>query len=283
MTGPGSVALDFRRVAERTVLARAFARSPARLLTPRNHGSAAWVFLASLGGGLLDADCIDVRMDVGAGASALLGTQASTQVYRSPRGASQKLAAQVGAGALLALVPDPVVCFRAARYQQDLRVDLGADSSFFLLDGYTAGRSASGERWQFDAYASRTVVVRGAARLFVDATRLDPEAGPLAARMGEFDAVLSLFAVGPRLGAVRAAMAASAASAASAAPSGEARRPRSATPPSAAPVMSASPVGDDAAILRVAARRFEDASRALRPSFAALADVLGDDPFARKW
>ena len=280
MTGPGSVALDFRRVAGRTVIARAFARSPARLLTPRNHGTAAWVFLASLGGGLLDADCIDVRMDVGAGASALLGTQASTKVYRSSRGASQRLEAQLGAGALLALVPDPVVCFRAARYEQDLRVDLGPDSSLFLLDGYTAGRSASGERWQFDAYASRTVVLRDAARLFVDATRLDPEAGSLPARMGGFDAVLTLFAAGPRLGAVRAAMVASAASAA---PSGERPRSPAAAPREGAPVMAASPVGEDAMIFRVAARRFEDASRALRPSFAALADVLGDDPFARKW
>jgi urease accessory protein len=276
---PGTVALDFREVAGRTVLARAFARSPARLLTPRNHGGAAWVYLASLGGGLLDADCIDVRMDVGAGASALLGTQASTKVYRSARGASQRLDARVGTGALLALVPDPVVCFRAARYEQHVRVELCADSSFLMLDGYTAGRSGSGERWQFDAYASRTVVVRGAARLFVDATRLDPEAGPLPSRMGEFDAILSLFAAGPRLATVRAAMVASAASVAS----GAGRRSASGATRSAAPLMAASPVGEDAVVLRVAARRFEDASRALRPSFAALAQVLGDDPFARKW
>ena len=275
MTGaaPGSVALDFRRVAGRTVLARAFARSPARLLTPRNHGGAAWVFLASLGGGLLDADCVDVQMDVGAGASAFVGTQASTKVYRSPRGAAQKLDARVGAGALLALVPDPVVCFRSARYRQDLRVDLGSDSSFLMLEGYTAGRSASGERWQFDAYASRTVVVRDASRLFVDAIRLDPEAGPLAARMGEFDAVLSLFAAGPRLEGVRAAMFALAASAASASRVGA----------GGTPLIAASPIAGDAVVLRVAARRFEDASRALRPSFTALAEVLGDDPFARKW
>lgn len=267
---PGSVALDFRRASGRTVLARAFARSPARLLTPRNHGAAAWVFLASLGGGLLGADCIDVQLDVGADASALLGTQASTKVYRSSLGASQKIDARVGPGALLALVPDPVVCFRAARYRQDMRVELGADSSFVMLDGYTAGRSASGERWQFDAYAARTVVARGTARLFVDATRLDREAGALPGRMGEFDAVLSLFATGPRLRSVRAAMLASSSRMGAAA----ARN---------TPLMAASPVGDDGAVLRVAARRFEDASHALRPCFAALAEVLGDDPFARKW
>jgi hypothetical protein len=33
----------------------------------------------------------------------------------------------------------------------------------------------------------------------------------------------------------------------------------------------------------VGAESFECASRKLRSSFAALAEVLGDDPFARKW
>ncbi len=150
---PGFVALDFQRSGARTVLARALAKSPARILAPRNHGRAAWVFLASLGGGLLDADCLDVRLNVGASASALLGTQASTKIYRSPRGCSQRLEADVGPGALLALVPDPVVCFRGARYAQDVRVTLCPDSSLLLLDGYTSGGSARGERWEFNAYA----------------------------------------------------------------------------------------------------------------------------------
>ena len=48
-------------------------------------------------------------------------------------------------------------------------------------------------------------------------------------------------------------------------------------------IAAASPLGDDGCIVRVAAERFESASRALRSSFVALARTLGDDPFARKW
>ena len=94
-------------LSDRTVVATAFAASPLRLLTPGNHGDAAWVFLASLGGGLLDGDRIDIDVDVGEGASALLGTQASTKVYRSAGsatgslGSSQRLSARVAAGARL--------------------------------------------------------------------------------------------------------------------------------------------------------------------------------------
>jgi hypothetical protein len=57
--------------------------------------------------------------------------------------------------------------------------------------------------------------------------------------------------------------------------SGAATRPQA--------VVAVSPLDADATIVRIAAECFEDATRALRPSFAALADTLGDDPFARKW
>ncbi len=268
---PGIARLAFRRRAAggKTAIATAFAASPLRLLTPGNHGDAAWVFLASLGGGLVDGDRIDVDVDVGEGASALLGTQASTKVYRSPAGGpgcSQRLSARVASGATLTIVPDPIVCFAEARYEQAVDIDLAPSASLWLVDGYSCGRSARGERWAFSRYASRTTITRGGARSIVDATRLDPGHGPLAERMGRFDIVLSLLVVGPRFAAAREAMLASQA---------EARGD--------SVLMAASPLGADACILRVAAERFESASRALRSSFAALTGVLGDDPFARKW
>jgi urease accessory protein len=306
----GTARLEFRRRASggKTVLGTAFAASPLRLLTPANHGDAAWVFLASLGGGLLDGDRIDLDVEVGDGASALLGTQASTKVYRSPpggAGSSQRLSARVGAGALLAFVPDPVVCFADARYEQTLEISLAPSASLWLADGYSCGRSARGERWAFSRYASRTTVFRGGARSIVDATRLEAgvgpglgrldrqdagelegsgrsprpqqtpriEPGPLAGRMGRFDVVLSLLVVGPRFAHAREAILAAWSRGSGADSSSSA----------ASVLVAASPLGDDACILRMAADRFESASRALRSSFALLASVIGDDPFARKW
>jgi urease accessory protein len=285
-TVPGFARLGFRPAAGgKTVVATAFAASPLRLLTPGNHGDAAWVFLSSLGGGLVDGDRVDIDVDVGEGASALLGTQASTKVYRSPAGgsgSSQRLVARVAAGAVLTVVPDPVVCFADARYEQVIDIALAPSASLWLVDGYSCGRSARGERWAFSRYASRTTIVRAipdvggaggerevhGAPSIVDATRLDPLHGPLAARMGRFDVVLSLLVVGPRFAGAREAMLASSFSSASS---------------SDAVLVSASPIGEDACILRVAAERFESASRVLRSSFALLARVLGDDPSARKW
>jgi urease accessory protein len=255
------------RVGSTTVVARAFATSPLRLLLPNNHGHAAWVYLATLGGGLVGGDGIDLRVDVAPGAALLLGTQASTKVYGSTRGCSQRITVDARDESLVALVPDPVVSFAGAQYAQETRVALGNDASLFLLDGFTSGRKARGERWRFDRIASRTTIERDARTLLVDATRLDPRHGSLSDRMGRFDVLLTLIAIGPRFRATCEAMLADRAVASS--------RDRV--------VVAASAVGSDGAILRVGAERFEDASLVLRPSFSQLTEALGDDPFARKW
>ena len=266
-TTPGHCALAFDLSGSVTVLSTAFAASPVRVLTPRNHGSFAWVFLANFGGGLVDGDRIAVEVDVGEGASALLGTQASTKVYRSARGCSQDLRARVADRGALAILPDPVVCFAGARYSQKIDIALAPGGSLVLLDGYTCGRSARGERWQFTRYASRTRVTRGGLCAALDTTRLDAEAGPIAERMGRFDVLLTLLAIGPRVAQLRESLLALATGPAAGAPA----------------IAAASPIGNEGAILRVTAERVQGAMHLLRPSLAALAELFGDDPFARKW
>jgi urease accessory protein len=266
-------------VDSRTVLARAFAASPLRALTPRNHGDGAWVYLTTFGGGMVDGDRIDVDLLAGPGSTALLGTQSATKVYRSRAcacagpcacgGCSFVLRARVEPGAALAVVPDPVVCFAGARYAQRIDVSLAAGASVLLLDGYSCGRAARGERWRFERFDARSTIERCGARVLVDATRLDAAHGDITARMDPFDVVLSLVVVGPRFAPVRDAML-----------TGERTTDGGG---SGDAITAASPVGDDGAIVRVAASRFERASRALRGCFDALARILGDDPFARKW
>jgi urease accessory protein len=262
----GHASLAFKRSGAKTVLSTALATSPLRLLTPKNHGDAAWVFLASFGGGLVDGDALDVRIDAGEDTSAFISTQASTKVYRSPSGCSQLLAARVADGAALAVVPDPVVCFAGAKYVQSIDIDLAPTASLLLFDGYTCGRAARGERWRFARYASRTTVSRSGRAVLIDAARLDSAYGPIADRMGRFNVLLSLLAVGPRFASVRDAILAD--------------KPHSGRD---ATIAASSPIGTDGAILRVAADRSESASRVFRSSFVALAQVLGDDPLARKW
>ena len=95
------------------VVREAYAESPLRLLTPRNHGSSAWAYTSTLGGGFVDGDRVRLRIAVGEGARAFVSTQGPTRIYRSPRGCESETAA-VKPGK-----PDESLLIKAIRYTDE--------------------------------------------------------------------------------------------------------------------------------------------------------------------
>jgi urease accessory protein len=266
MQAGGSI--RFERSGGRTVVARALARSPLRLLTPRVHGAAAWAYTSSFGGGLVDGDAIRLEIDARPGALGLVTTQASTKVYRSPGGCTQTTSATVADGGALALLPDPVACFAGARYAQSTEVALEQGAALVLVDAFTAGRTAYGERWDLSRYESRIRIERGGDVLLRDAVLLDPAHGRLADRMGRFDAFATLVVVGRRFAEASAAITASLASS----PVG--RRLDL--------VEVASRLGDDGVVVRIAATSVEAAMLRVRHHAAFVAGPFVGDPWSRK-
>lgn len=262
--------LEVRRAGSTSVVTRAFATSPLRWLMPRNHGHAAWVFSSTFGGGLVDGDAVDVRVDVGDGAALLISTQASTKVYRSPvSGVRSHLRARVADGGCLVLVPDPLVPFANARSAQRLEFDLAPEATLVLVDWLSSGRRARGERWQFDEVSS-VVRIHQAGRLIChDAVALSAADGPLTDRLGRFDVLATVALVGPR-----AAEAAGRAVAASAAAPPERRGEL---------LTVAAVIGDRGAHVRVAGTSVEQVGRTIRDVLGFVPPLLGDDPWARKW
>ncbi len=265
--GQGVIACEL--VGGRSIVAAARARAPLKLITPRNGGHAAWVTMATFGGGLVDGDAIRIDADVRPGASLLLGTQASTKIYRCPTATSrQDLVARVAPEGLLVVLPDHVACFAGARYEQRISVDLARAASLVLLDAFTCGRSARGERWQFLRFASRLAVNGAHGPLVREAVVLDATEGELAVRFGRFDAFATIVLLGPRV--------TSTASMIPLAPTWPPRR-------RAGLVEAVSPVAEGGAIVRVAGASIEEVLAAARARLGGLAALLGDDPLARKW
>jgi urease accessory protein len=286
VTVPPAADAELRPAARRGVVAvaagprgsavtRAYAESPLKWLTPANRGNAAWIFAASYGGGLVGGDCLTLDVDVGAGAAALLSTQASTKIYGSALGASTRLAARVGDGALLVSLPDPVVCFAGSTYRQMQTFDLDPSGGLVALDWMASGRRGSGERWAFDGYASTTRLSVGGRLALHDAVRLDRADGDLAARAGRFDVLALLVVAGDRL----AADAACTLAAVSAMP---VDRRRAAVVVSAGPLpgLGSAPPG---CVVRFAGVHVEEVRGVLRGMLDFVPGLLGDDPWARKW
>ncbi len=156
---------------------------------------------------MVAGDEIDLRVQIGPRAIGVLGTQASTKVYRnvSQSPCRQTLTASVADGGLLVLVPDPLTCFAQARYEQSQSIRLRGSGSLVLVDWLTSGRRARGECWAFSRYRSRLEIHRNDELLLADALLLDPADGPLDSpfRLGRFHCLAMLVLIGEQLALAR--------------------------------------------------------------------------------
>jgi urease accessory protein len=265
----GTAHLKFAHSGTETVLVRAFATSPAKLIATKARGTTCWVYAATFGGGLVGGDAIQLTAEVAPQARALLTTQASTKVYRSLRPSRQTITANVDAGGLLAVVPDPVVCFAGADFTQRQRYDLNADASLVVVDWMTSGRHAAGERWAFAKYESCLDIRHNARPVLFDTIVLEHELDSIAERMGRFESFLTAVFTGPLVSAAVDEILA-----------------RTSAQPIAGReglVISAARLRDGGLLLRAASTSVEQLGRALRELLSFLPPLVGDDLWSRKW
>jgi urease accessory protein len=264
----GSGSLSVARVAGESAAIGCRSTTPLRLLVPRPRGRTVWAVAASHGGGLVGGDHVALELDVGEQAQACLTTQAETKVYRSPGAPGrQTTRARVAAGGLLALLPEPVSAYAGAAYTQSQRLELAAGASLVLLDAFTAGRTARGERWAARALRTRNEVAVEGRLVLADAVHLvDGEGPPVAVRMARFDLLATLVLLGPLVGPAAAAILADLAG----------------RPAGSGPVLVAASPLADGLHLRLAATDVEGGMAALRSTLAFLPALLGEDPLSRR-
>jgi urease accessory protein len=242
--------------------------TPLRLLLPRARGRTVWAVAASHGGGLVGGDHVALDLGVGEDAQACLTTQAETKVYRSADAPGrQSTRARVARGGLLAVLPEPVSAYAGSAYEQAQRFELAAGGSLVLLDTFTAGRSARGERWAFRSLRTANEVALDGRLVLADALRLaEGEGPPVATRMAGFDLLATVVLLGPRLVEPAAALLAELA----------------ARPAERAPVIAAASPLADGLFMRLAAVDVESGLAALRATLAFLPGLLGEDPLSRR-
>jgi urease accessory protein len=260
---PGRGKLELARVAGRTVVTAASATSPLKLLTPKRNAETACVFTSTYGGGLLGGDCITLDVVGGKQTQCVLTTQSSTKIYRTTGPTSrQTLHASVDDDAVLIIAPDPLVCFAHSKYEQNQSFDLSPEAALVLIDSFTSGRRARGERWAVQHYRSRCEVNVNGSCVFRDHLILDPSDGAIetAMRMGSIDCFATLLLIGPALSAVVSDLLA------------ERRGPL---------LFSVSPVAGGA-VVRIAGDQTESIMAWIREKLRGVWDLVGHDPWSRK-
>lgn len=264
----GQGLLEVEIVFGQSTVTSVYSTSPMKILTPVSRGKSVHACTTSFGGGLVAGDQTRLWLSIGAGAGCYLGTQSSTKIYCNPAQlqCSHVTTAHLGAGALLVFAPDPVQPYAGSRFTQRQEFRLEAGAGLVLLDWFTSGRAARGERWIFDRFESRNDVYVDGESVFVDSILLGtPEDR---GHMGRFNCVAMLALMGSGMkGAVDGLLA------------GMAGRPVNRR---GALVSSVSPCRGGA-LLRVAGQSVELVRQELLPHLAFVAELLGDDPWARKW
>jgi urease accessory protein len=142
-------------------------------------------------GGLVGGDVLKLRADLEPGSRALITTVAAQKVYGSvrrsrshPEGrwAEQHLQLQLAAGCDLEWLPQELVLYADALYQQHQEVELAEGASFLAMDVVRLGRTAAGEdlgagRWRSSLSIRRREEADAAARWeLVDRLELGGEA-----------------------------------------------------------------------------------------------------------
>tara|TARA_B100001123_G_scaffold433005_1_gene556920 strand:- start:6622 stop:7488 length:867 start_codon:yes stop_codon:yes gene_type:complete len=252
-----------------SVVRSAYATSPLRLLTPKNHGHAAWIYTSSYGGGLVDGDIVAIQATVGAHAAAFLSTQSATKVYRSPHGTEVELQANVEDGGVLVSMPDAVVCFAGARYRQTQRVSLASGAGLILVDWMTSGRRESGERWAFNEYLSHTSIHLDGQLKVYDSLALRASDGKLATRLKPYDVLAVVVVIGQLFQEHSEQILA--------------QVQNEAVKRHADRVVTVAPINKIGCVLRIAGQSVEQVDHALRDFLHFVPRFLGDNPWARKW
>jgi urease accessory protein len=153
--------------------------------------------LHNLSGGVLGGDRLEVEVNVGPHAQAQLTTTGATRIYRHRPGpdASQRTTLRVARDGLLEYLPDPLIPFAGARYQQQTSIDLAEDAGLFYWELLAPGREASGEIFAYERLGITLELCAGGEPVALERMELEPALRPLTSpvRWGAYRYLATLY------------------------------------------------------------------------------------------
>ncbi|WP_448206249.1 urease accessory protein UreD [Azospirillum sp. sgz302134] len=171
--GAATVRFEHRRGATR--LATLYHHDPLRVLLPDPRpGDLPVAVLVTTSGGMVGGDRLDISLSAGAGAKALVTTQAAEKVYRST-GADCRIDTRVSvlAGGWLEWMPQEAIVFEGSRLRRLTRLELEGDARLIAGEMLVFGRAAFGETVSYGLVRDAWEVVRDGRLVWSDALHLD--------------------------------------------------------------------------------------------------------------
>lgn len=187
---------------DRTRLRRLYQDGSAKIRLPAVSADPLEAVLINTAGGLTGGDRIGWDVDVGAGASVSITTQACEKVYRAASDHAQvRVRLSVGENGRIAWLPQETIVFDRAAFARTLDVELAAGAEALVLEATVFGRLAMGERAAQGTFHDRWRVRRDGVLIHAEDFRIGPDiTGALAraASAGGAIAVATLLLVSTR-------------------------------------------------------------------------------------
>ncbi|GAA5234214.1 urease accessory protein [Verticiella sediminum] len=157
------LSVAFRRQGERTVLVRRGHEGPLAIQKPLYPEGAqvCHALILHPPGGLAAGDELDLRIDVEAGAHAVITTPGSTKWYKASPGApaTQHITLSLQHGARLDWLPQDNIYFDRSHARQAFSLRLAPGATALGWDASLLGRQASGEAWRDASLHNQTRIV----------------------------------------------------------------------------------------------------------------------------
>jgi len=176
----GLARIELANVRGKTAISKLRSRAPLlvqKALYPDSRlPGMAHVYLMSSSGGILHGDRFEIDIIAGSGTSSRITTQAATKVYKMDKGyAAQTVSISAKDDSYLEFIPYQIIPFKSSRFFQQVDLEIAQSSTVVYSETLSAGRTASGESFDFDqvflkmhAHDSRGKL------LFTDAAKLEP-------------------------------------------------------------------------------------------------------------
>jgi len=137
----------------------------------------AYLYITSSSPGLLANDHLNISLQLAADTHLYLTDQSATKVHPMPIAGSKATThyeIEIGEGATLEFVPEPIILFKDATLEQKTYIKCHPQGKLFLSEIIVPGRLARGEFYDFGHYSSRLEVTSPEGELwFTDAMHLE--------------------------------------------------------------------------------------------------------------
>lgn len=186
----GLARIELARIGSKTAISRLRTRAPLlvqKALYPDSDlPGMAHVYLMSSAGGILQGDRMEIDIVAWNGTASRVTTQAATKIYKMDRGyAAQSVTISAHDASYIEFLPYQIIPFKSSRFYQQVDVQLERKATVVYSETISAGRTASGENFDFDICFLKMAARDSKGKvLFADAAKLEPGKDELARLFG---------------------------------------------------------------------------------------------------